>query len=275
MIIKTLNDYPIKNLTEVFNLAFSDYAIQITHTPESKKHRLLRARVELDQSIGAFDDDGQLIAFMLSGIGQWHGQPNVYNAGTGVIPSHRGQRLVKKMYDYAIPLWKKEGYGQVSLEVLVGNDFAIKAYESVGMTIQNRLISYHGQLPQEPLSSEFHFTQKDTINWKKYAPYHAFYYSWDFCQDGVNAVADIYNAYELSDSNQHILGYAIVNKQGQIAQAGVKESTHWLVLLNALGKHYKQLKWINIDEHQTILIETLKSIGWEKLVEQFEMKMLI
>jgi len=271
MTIKTLKKIPLETLTEVFNLAFSDYAIKIEHRPESKKHRLERSRVNLDLSIGAFDND-QLIAFMLTGVGQWKGHQTVYNAGTGVIPGFRGRRLVKSMYDFAIPLWKKVGFTQMSLEVLVDNTFAIKAYESVGMEKTHRLISYHGSLPEKKLDSVFNFVKKDKLDWHQYEGLKTFDYSWDFCQDGVNAVNDIYQTYELRDREHQLQGFAIVNNQNQIAQAGVKTPRNWPRLLTALGQYYDQLKWINIHESQISLMETLENIGWKKIVEQFEMR---
>ncbi len=274
MEIKTLNSTPIEMIVDAFNNAFADYSISIQFTPETKKQRLKKARSNLDYSVGVFDD-GKLVAFILTGVGQKNGLKTTYNGGTGVIPSHRGQRLVKQMYDFITPIWKRNGFTQTTLEVIVDNDIAIKAYESVGMSKIRRLISYHGPLPKGSLPSSLHFTTSTSFSWDKYKPLHSFDYAWDFCRDGVEAISEEYLSYELHNEHNQLLAFAIIHKKGQIAQAGVQHPNHWPQLMTALNAHFDTLKWVNIDESDKTLIKALQSIDWKILVEQFEMTGMI
>jgi len=270
MTIKTLTNLSIKDQVTVFNQAFSDYVIKFQHTEESKMHRSKRARVNMDLSVGVFDGD-TIVAFVFAAIGQQYGQKTIYNAGTGVIPAYRGKRLVKKMYDFAFPIWKKQGISQTSLEVVAGNEYAIKAYESVGLKISHKLITLSGSLPHAGIKKGLILDKKQFPNWPLYGPIQPFNYAWDFCKAGVEAQPEFNQTYELRSKTNQFLAFAIINDHGQIAQAGVKTLADWPLLMNALATQFGTLKWVNIHENQIELIAFLKSIGWKVVVEQFEM----
>lgn len=271
MTIKTLTNLSIKDQVAVFNQAFADYVVKFKHTEESKTHRSKRARVEMDLSIGVFDDD-TIVAFIFAAVGEQYGQKTIYNAGTGVIPAYRGKRLVKKMYDFALPIWKNQGITQTSLEVVVGNEYAIKAYESVGLKISHKLITLSGALPQTGIEEDLLLNKKQTPNWSLYESLQPFDYAWDFRKAGVQTQPELNQTYELRSANNQLLAFAIINNNGQIAQAGVQTLAQWPLLMNALGTQFETLKWVNIHESQKKLMTFLKSIGWKVVIEQFEMK---
>ena len=58
-----------------------------------------------------------------------------FNSGTGVVPKYRGRRIVKQLYDFAIPELLKRGVEKCGLEVIKENEKAIKAYRRVGFEI--------------------------------------------------------------------------------------------------------------------------------------------
>lgn len=271
MKIKTLSKLPLKDQITVFNQAFADYIIEFQYTEERKLHRSQRARADLDLSIGVYDDK-KLVAFIFSATGVVDGHKTVYNGGTGVIPAYRGKRLVKKMYEFAFPIWKAQGYTKMCLEVIVNNEFAIKAYESIGLSISHKLISLGGALPSGTLKNGLTLDKKTNPNWSLYAPLQAFEYAWDFCRAGVEAQADFNQTYELRSADNQLLAFAIINGDGQIAQAGIQKPADWLLLMKALSTQFDQLKWINIHEKEKELIGFLQSIGWKVLIEQYEMK---
>lgn len=274
MEIKTLEQLSIDDQVKVFNEAFSDYVIQFTHTAATKSFRAQRARVELKYSVGIFDQ-GQIVAFIFAATGTRYGHQTIYNAGTGVIPSYRGQRLVKKMYDFALPIWQAAGFTQTTLEVIKGNTFAIKAYESVGLSIMHELISYSGELSKGNLAPHLSIHKADHINWAAYEPLQAFEYSWDFCQAGVDAQVQANQAYELYNEAKELQAFAIVNTQGQIAQAGASTPEGYQHLFTALAQEFQELKWINIHQDAQELMAFLESIGWQVIVTQFEMCKII
>lgn len=280
MEIRNLASTSIPTITEVFNTAFKVYYVPINFTEEGMHFRIQRGRIDLRLSTGVFDGE-QLVAFMLSGVDDWHGQATIYNAGTGVLPAYRGQQWVDQMYEWALPLWREEGYTQATLEVIVENARAIRVYERIGMHIDRKLISLKSleltyQANED--SSQFSVQEVKKPNWTTYSPLRAFNASWDFCESGVDAVLNTCRYFELWDNhNSTIRAYAIINDKGQVAQAGIHHELNegWFVLINELSQFYSQLSWINIDERSDQLLAQLTQQKWTGIIDQYEMKMKI
>lgn len=281
MHFQNLSDTSIELLTQVFNTAFAGYYVPINFTEEGMRFRIRRGRIDLALSVGAFQE-AELVGFMLSGADHWQGQHTIYNAGTGVIPAFRGQQLVDQMYDWAMPLWRKADYTQATLEVMVENARAIKAYERVGMRIDRKLLSRSGppavDLSTTTVAQGYLLEEVATPNWPVYHSLLSFEPSWDFCQAGVAAVKDSCRFFELRPtSSDTVIGFAIVNSNDQIAQAGIHKDLKvgWAVLINALHAFYPELKWINIDEKAHQLLASLQQQSWTTIIDQYEMKMKI
>ncbi len=269
MEIKTLAGVSLSTLTAVFNQAFTGYFVPINMSEEGMADRLARARIDLSQSIGTFTKDG-LVAFMLTGIEQRGDRKVAYNAGTGVIPDYRRQRLVKQMYAWAEDFWRAAGFTDLTLEVIVENKYAIKAYEGVGFRIERRLASFKYQR-DDAASSSSELEQVEKPNWPSYAQLRAFAPSWDFNQAGVEAVKQDYEFFEGSSATGD--AFAIVHKNGRIAQAGCSSGTveDWDRLLSNLEKQHNSLTWVNIDVKAEALLEAVQQRGWEPIIEQYEM----
>ncbi len=58
---------------------------------------------------------------MFIGVDEHYGKLTAHNDGTGVIPTYRGNQLVDKMYEVAIPRFKAKGIEQCTLEVIQEN----------------------------------------------------------------------------------------------------------------------------------------------------------
>ncbi len=140
---KTLESTEIPELLEVFNSAFSDYALPMRMEEAIFIRKLFIEGVSLGFSAGAFDGD-KLVGFILHGLDEFNGEKRVFNAATGVVQSHRGQRLAEQMYNYILPVLKAQGYRHHQLEVLNGNIKAERAYEKVGFRKSRDLFGYEG-----------------------------------------------------------------------------------------------------------------------------------
>jgi hypothetical protein len=258
-------------LTAAFNAAFQGYFVPVNFSESGLQTRLLRARVDLELSFGVFAPTGELAAFVLSGIDQWQGLRTVYNAGTGVLPAYRGQHLVDQMYAYAMPHWQAAGCVQASLEVIDANVRAIKVYERIGLVKGRELWSYQGELRAGELPAGIEIKEVISADWPAYAALAAFEFSWDFIRPGVEALGDTYRFFELRQRDGVLLAYAIVSRDGQIAQAGVTFAGHWENLWTGLGQWYPHLKWINIAASATELVDAVIQQGWKKIIGQYEM----
>ncbi|MGH1436153.1 MAG: GNAT family N-acetyltransferase [Lewinella sp.] len=268
----TLGDMPIAVLTQTFNDAFTGYYVPINFTEEGMMERIKRARIDLALSVGILNK-GTLVAFMLTGIGEQGGLPTAYNAGTGVIKAFRRQGMVRQMYDFAIPLWQQSGCQRASLEVITENERAIKAYQGVGFQIGRKLRAFKKNTDSSATTKPSLLRKVAVPNWERYNSLRAFTSAWDYTRAGVEGLIADYTFYEWGMVNEAPLAYAIVHKVGRVAQAGVHtEGPAWETLLGALENAYAQLTWVNIDDQTTKLLTAMNTLGWEHIIDQYEME---
>src|SRR5690606_26990641 len=86
-------------LYDAFLAAFADYILPIKITREEFAIKFKREGVEPTFCAGAYHGR-QLVGFVLTGLGERQGKPTAYNAGTGVLPEHRGHGLTKQLYRF-------------------------------------------------------------------------------------------------------------------------------------------------------------------------------
>ena len=169
--IAPLTNIRIAQLHLVFERAFSDYEIPMHMTKEQFQVRFEdKLRIEYEWSPGVWQGD-ELVGFIYTATGNYHGIPTAYNGGTGIIPSHRGQGLLASMYDWLREQAPNMGVKQFVLEVISTNDRAKKAYENVGFKAHDLLHCFRlSQLPEEytrPLPGLTIKTPEEP-NWKAY-----------------------------------------------------------------------------------------------------------
>ena len=140
MEIKTLDKVAEVRIYEAFKLAFENYVIPITFDEEQTLRRWKTAGVSFEISYGAFDQ-GELVGIIL----QTQGSPEtLFNFTTGVIPSHRGRGLVKRIYE---KIWLDHpDVTRYRLEVITENITALSLYKKLGFRLDRELHSYKGPL---------------------------------------------------------------------------------------------------------------------------------
>ena len=124
MKIITLHNIPLSTITTCFNNAFADYFVKFEVTESYLRDKWRGAGVDRNLSAGVVDR-GELVGFIVHGVGEWNGLKAGYNAGTGVIPSHRGKGLTQKMYQFLFPKLKENGIKCLLLEAIQENEKAI------------------------------------------------------------------------------------------------------------------------------------------------------
>jgi len=129
-------------LHDAFHEAFADYQLDLSSlTSERLRCRLEKNAVDLESSVGVFDGD-TMVGFTLFGIDDWRGTRSAFDAGTGIVPAHRGAGWARRMFDQAMPRLVQRGVRKVVLEVLQDNAPAIKAYEKAGFRKTRELDCY-------------------------------------------------------------------------------------------------------------------------------------
>ncbi|HEY9105027.1 GNAT family N-acetyltransferase [Chitinimonas sp.] len=132
--LRSLAGVPLEVVHAAFLAAFADYAVPMQLDLAALATMLTRRGYAPELSVGAFAGE-QLVAFHLICRGSWQGRPAVYDTGSGVLPTWRGRRLSRAMFEWLAPRWRDAGVVEARLEVLVDNLAARRSYESVGFTV--------------------------------------------------------------------------------------------------------------------------------------------
>lgn len=278
MDIKTLKNISVKKITDTFNLSFSDYFIPLHLTPEQLSSKMSADKINLDYSVGIFDNEN-LIAFILHGTDIIESKSVVYNGGTGVIPEKRGQGLTKQMYDFILPVLKKEGVDYLVLEVISKNIQAIKSYEKVGYKIVRELRCYKGNISEKNKSSHIDIRKLNFYDWKLMESFWDFIPTWQnsshIIEEGLNNNNKSFGAY----IDKLLIGYIIYNPDSKrIQQLAVHKNYRRTKIASTLitkviKESGRELSIINIDKDSEPINAFLIKTGFENFLNQFEMRL--
>lgn len=209
MEFKTLANVDIEELLAVFNLSFSDYVVPFHLTKEMLISKIAAEKLDLNISVGAFEN-GKLISFILQSEKQEDGQKTIYNGGTGVVPDSRGKGLVRKMYDFIIPVLKERKADILLLEVIEGNAGAIRAYENLGFTVVRKLLCFKGNINPEKGNSNITIQKMDDFQWQALRSFWDIEPSWQGSAYVLNPMPETYQALG-AYSNQNLVAYIVYN----------------------------------------------------------------
>ena len=156
-----------------FMEAFADYAMDASGTQEEfLLLRMAKNSVDYEASPGAYDGN-RLVGFTLIGIDELDGELTAFDAGTGIIPDFRGRGLAKAMFDHALPELETRGVKRFVLEVLQGNEPAIKAYQKSGFEIVRELkcfVAETASLRRLPRSAKIEVRLADAATFENLVP---------------------------------------------------------------------------------------------------------
>ncbi|MCJ7933387.1 MAG: GNAT family N-acetyltransferase [Chryseobacterium sp.] len=276
MEFKNLAHSSIEDILFTFNLSFSDYIVPFHLTKEQLVSKINFERIDLNLSAGAFEG-GQLVGFILIAEKEENGQRMLYNAGTGVIPESRGKGLVRKMYDFV--LGKERKTDILILEVIEGNEPAIRAYENLGFTVVRKLLCFHGNINPAQGNPDVVIQELEEFQWETFRSFWDIEPSWQgsvFILDQMQKDCTVLGAYEKGK----LVGYTVYNpalrKIYQIAvDKNYRQQGIGTMLLGAIGarNNGQPVSFNNVDnasEAASIFLE--KKIGLKNWVSQFEMK---
>ena len=262
-------------LYECFLDAFSDYQISLQMTEEQFEQRVQRDGVELELSAGAFDGE-RMIGFYMNGRGMWHGQETAYDAGTGVVLDHRRRGVAIELFDFMVPRLKERGIEQYLLEVLTGNERAVKLYRKLGFEEVRTLVGVRSNEVMKTLAHVEGVTIRhmEEPDWDVFCAYWDGEPSW---QNSKDAVERIRNQCEIAGAfaGEKCVGYGIVFKpsgilmQLAVAQEFRRRGIGRRLLASLSGD--KILKTNNVDEELKGTLEFYKACGFEVVLRQFEM----
>jgi ribosomal protein S18 acetylase RimI-like enzyme len=277
--IKTLESTTIEQITEAFNVAFTNYFFPIKFSEAQFEEKFATEGGRLDLSVGVFENE-KLVAFILHFVDLKNGEKYIYNGGTGVIEAFRGNQLTSKMYDFISPILKVAKVDKMILEVLTQNTAALKIYETQGFKIKREVYCFGGQLNgriHNQLTNEFNIVTLKTINWALLQTF------WDYPPTWQNSITTMNNIQEqisfigIKKDNQ-LVGYVIYNpKFRRIHQMAIAKTHRNIGLGSRLLNHIYQLEkekisFINVDSRTKGLKVFLEKRGFINHTNQYEME---
>lgn len=276
MTVKTLADIDIPQMAEAINQSFADYIVPFKLNAEQLQYKIIQEDVDPDLSIGVFDDD-TLVGLMLHALRKNDGHLVTYNAATGIIPTYRGKGLVGKMYDSLLPKLQALQVQKMVLEVIEGNEPAIKAYEKMGYTISRKLVCFSGTATVAETQKEISIKETTAFQWDKWLSF------WDIQPSWQNAVSSVENSKAMAKVleaylDNELAGYLIYNTNSRkVNQFAVSPSHRQKGIATALFSHLQQvldneMYVYNIDASSQACIHFLKKLGLKEKVNQFEME---
>jgi len=273
----TLENIDIREITDTFNEAFSDYSIPLQLNYEQMQTKLRAEDYVPEYSVGAFYQK-KMVGFILHCYREEKGIKRIYNGGTGVIPSQRGQHFTLGMYYYILPQLKEARINQVILEVLENNVPAKKSYEKVGFKTTRRLRSYFGQIQEHSTTNDIQVESLNNIDWDLLESFWSIQPSWQNASQSIRNIIDkllVYAVYR----KKELVGYTIYNPASKrIHQIAVSNKSRHQGIAKALINHIRQhnnpdVNIINVDEQDTSTLNFFDQQGWENKINLLEMKL--
>lgn len=271
MIVRHLGTTDFKVIMDCFLSAFANYFVKMPTDHNFYKQRWKAAGVRFDLSYGMFKNDN-LVGFIIHAVDERQGEFIAYNSGTGVIPEYRGQRIVKSIYEFAIPDLLKNGITKCVLEVITENVKAIAAYEGIGFKIIKHYKCFNGSIKaMSQIKFALNELSFNAVDWSKIP--NQTLYSWD--NQARSLEKGNYKYFEVQVNHQTESFFIINPENGYLAQLEVleKRDSSWNTLFVAIQSLHKTIGINNVDSRLVTKIKAIESAGLNRTVDQYEMEL--
>ena len=220
--------------------------------------------VELSLSYGAFCGD-QPVGFILNACGMYNGQRVVFDAGTGVVPEHRGKKVFSRLFAYAEEQLRRCGVEKYYLEVLQSNHHAVGIYSKKGFAVRRAysvlVASGCGACPKAAVVSASY------EDFDAFATRFSVEPSFEHTTDTLEQNPGLYEVLYLSGQ-----AYCIFAKRnGEINQLHYNDLDALKDVLAAMIHRYPSAMAKNIDCDCSEVIRALEALGFREILKQYEM----
>jgi len=266
---RTLEDIEFDDLASTWNLAFSDYIVDMEMTPGRLEAYFKISGVDYRKSFGAFCGD-ELVGMLMNSIDSFKGKTVAYDAMTGIVPEHRGKGLFSELFEYTRNSLKGEGITHYYLEVIQTNERAYYIYSSKGCNVEREFSFFKGKSNRSLICN----SEIEVLPLADYPAEEICLYEPSF-SNRVSAMlrnADDYQVASLEIANSK--SAAVFNTQGRVTQIqyrGAEDKTALIGIMAYISQKFKELEISNIPVTETGLIKDLLNIGFKIIVDQYEM----
>jgi GNAT superfamily N-acetyltransferase len=273
MTVKNLAGLDFNELLACFLKSFENYYVKMPTDSQYYHDRWTLAKVDFNLSYGMFENE-KLVGFIINAIDKRNGVKTAYNAGTGVLPEFRGKKIIKAIYDFAIPDLRKNGITRCTLEVITKNKPALKSYQGVGFSIQKNYKCFQGKIElQQNGEVTLQEMNKNKIDWQA-LPRQGFY-SWE--NQGASIENGNFKFCFVTNDDKPESFFVINPVTGYLPQFDIinNENKGWDRLFQGIKQVSENIKINNIDDRLTSKINYVNSIGLVNYVDQYEMELNI
>ncbi|MGG5507967.1 MULTISPECIES: GNAT family N-acetyltransferase [unclassified Myroides] len=280
MKIVALTAIDLQEIVQVLNESFADYIIPLQLRVDQLAQKIAVENIQLELSVGVVEE-GKLVGFMLHALNSVEGKLTAYNAATGVIPTHRGQELVRKMYAFLLERLQPLKVEQLVLEVIEGNHSAIRAYEKMGYHRARKLMCFEGEARVMQRNTFAEVIELDAFDWLTFCSF------WDIQPAWQNAVAAMENSKSRcrilgAYQDGQLVGYLIVNPTSKrVLQLAVDPkyrrqgiATQLIQMMHELTES-NEVYVYNIDDSSAATIAFFQQLKLKNDLAQFEMKRVL
>lgn len=278
MEIRNLKNINVEELLTVFNRSFSDYVVPFHLSLEQLQLKIETEKIDMNLSVGVFESD-KLEGFVLQAWKEENGQHIIYNAGTGITREYRGKGLVRKMYDFIMPVLKERKADVLVLEVIDRNTPAIRTYENLGFKIVRRLLCFNGMIDLKEKNTEILIEEMENFQWEVFQSFWDIEPSWQnsaVILTGMEKKYRILGAYK----KEQLVGYAVYNSESRkvcqiavdknVRRQGIGSELFRAIGALCAGQTVSVNNVDDISENTSAFLE--RKTGLKNWVSQFEMK---
>ncbi|MEG0177360.1 GNAT family N-acetyltransferase [Anaerorhabdus sp.] len=268
---KSLNNISYSEIAKCFNLAFSDYYLQLQLTAKQLQTHFEISGVDKNLSYGAFVEN-QMIGFIFNSSTIYNEQIVVFDVGTGVIPEHRGKKVFTTLFRFTEQELQKHQIEKYYLEVLQQNDKAISSYRKQGFTVTREFsilsISNYNEEIEHKEVKYINFTDFDL---KKISPCNYVKPSYEHSTNILKINPNLYEVAFTQDNNT-ICAFSVFSKEdGRIIQLGYTDINQLKLVIEQLLSKFNNITVKNIDVVYLEVLKLLHSLGFCEVCQQFEM----
>lgn len=271
MHFSNLESVSTETLKDAFNYAFSDYEIPLHFESEAFTRKLKVENYNSSLSVGAFDENNQLVGFIMHSNKVNPDEKVIYNGGTGVIPTHRGKGITKQLYQFFFQEIMPKDTQKVILEVLSNNTPAYKSYVASGFVKARSLSTIKGTPQNTTKNHKVESVDFDQISIEELLQMNSITPTWQNDFQAMQFSKDFIEIFVVKHENR-VVGYLIYNtivpRIHQIAvhpdfrNQGIGSS----LLAHLVSIHPKEMTLINIEDTETSLLNFFQKHGFKEIV---------
>lgn len=276
MEFRTLENTAIDEVSAVFNVTFLNSIAPFQLTKEEFSQKIKNESIDFKLSAGAFIED-KLVGFIMHAKDLINNEWVAYNAGTGVDPDFRGNKIISKLYDFILPIIKSNGIHKIQLEVITENTKALSIYERIGFKINRELNCYKGFIGKKE-ERKYEIQELKNYDWQTMKSFWSIQPSWQ------NEITAANNSFDKNKSigiydQKILLGYVIFNPiSNKILQLAIDKKKRrkglGRQLLEYISEHNsKDLLLNNVDNSNEEIISFFQSLGIDIRLKQHEMSL--